>query len=239
MKDQWLLYQSEADDLVGEMVGDTRIGHWWRSIFEIKTLSGERKYSLIEKVVKSVSLHNGYSAVERSLSDNKRTADAERDHLMEQVIINLRRMKEYARANGGAEKVVVSEKMIQGMTEAKRKDEERLGKEREAKEEVERTRKRQEEEEKKKQQMIKVAAKSRRKLEEKEKSAEKDEEKLDEELEIAKRTLGDVGQSLKTAIEKKDTIGMKIASELVESSQKKIEAVSELRKKQLKERTAL
>ena len=66
---------------------------------------------------------------------------------MEQTMINLRRMKEYAQANDSAEKVVVLEKMLQGMAEAKRKDDERLRKEREAKEEVERMRKRQEEEE--------------------------------------------------------------------------------------------
>ena len=88
--------------------------------------------------------------MERSLSDNKNTVQNERDHLLEGTIIGLRRMKEYARSKGGAENVVISERMVKHIIEARKLDEERLRKEREAKEELKKAQKKKEENEEKK-----------------------------------------------------------------------------------------
>jgi hypothetical protein len=56
-----------------------------------------KKYPTLEKVIKStLCLPCGNSAVERSLSYNKGTEEAERDNFMEDTIINLRRLNEHA-----------------------------------------------------------------------------------------------------------------------------------------------
>ena len=137
VRDEWVLYQS--DDKVDILEEQSRADHYWHSVFSLKTLVGEKKYPLLEKLVKSIlSLHHGNSTVERSLSDNKNTVQNERDHLLEGTIIGLRRMKEYARSKGGAEHVVISERMVKHIIEARKLDEERLRKEREAKEELKR-----------------------------------------------------------------------------------------------------
>ena len=115
----------ESDDKVEEIGQHDRVDHWWRSIFKMKTLIGERKYPMLENLIKSVlSLHHANSAVERSLPDNDNTVQTERNNMLEETIISLRRMKEHARSKGGAENVVISESML--MLSAKMmKDEER------------------------------------------------------------------------------------------------------------------
>ena len=44
----------ERDDKVEEIREHNRFDHWWRSIFKMKTLIGERKYPMLEKLIKSV-----------------------------------------------------------------------------------------------------------------------------------------------------------------------------------------
>ena len=71
-RDEWMMY--ESDDKVEEIGGHNRVDHYWRSIFKIKTLTGERKYRILEKLINSVlSLNHADSAVERSLPDNNNT----------------------------------------------------------------------------------------------------------------------------------------------------------------------
>ena len=60
--DEWMMY--ESDDKVEEIGEHNRIDHWWRSIFKMKTLIGERKYPMLEKLIKSLlCLHHANSAV--------------------------------------------------------------------------------------------------------------------------------------------------------------------------------
>ena len=96
-------------------------------MFKIKTTSGETKYNQLQKVVKSVlSLQNANAAVERSLSDNKITLTKERIGLLPETLTGLRRMKEYARHKGGSHCIVFTQNMLEGMEEAKRKNDERI-----------------------------------------------------------------------------------------------------------------
>ena len=70
VRDEWMMYESDDHN---------RVDHWWRSIFKLKTLIGERKYPMLEKLIKSVlSLHHANSAVERSLSGSNNTVQTER-----------------------------------------------------------------------------------------------------------------------------------------------------------------
>ena len=52
VRDEWMMY--ERDDKVEEIREHNRFDHWWRSIFKMKTLIGERKYPMLEKLIKSV-----------------------------------------------------------------------------------------------------------------------------------------------------------------------------------------
>ena len=81
------------------------VDHWCDSIFEMKTLIGERKYPMLEKLIKSVllPLHHVNSAVERSLSDNNNTVQTERNNMLEETILSLK-MKEHAQKQRGSRK---------------------------------------------------------------------------------------------------------------------------------------
>ena len=70
--DEWMMHGS--DDKVKEIGEKNRVDHWWRSIFKMKTLIGDRKYPKLEKIIKNLlSLHHANSAVERSFSGNNNT----------------------------------------------------------------------------------------------------------------------------------------------------------------------
>ena len=127
------------------------VDHWWDSIFEMKTLIGERKYPMLEKLIKSVllPLHHVNSAVERSLSDNNNTVQTERNNMLEETIVSLK-MKEHAQSKGGAENVVISESILNHINDAKYKDNGRLRKEKVAMEDARRLQKQKEEHQKKK-----------------------------------------------------------------------------------------
>ena len=190
--DEWMMY--ESDDKVEEIGEHNRVDHWWRSIFKMKTLIGKRKYPLLENSIKSVlSLHHANSAVERSLSDNNNTVQTERNNMLEETIISLRRMKEHARSKGGAENVLISESMLNHINDAKRKDDERLRKEKEAME-----------------------------------------EKLNEDFEVAQRTLTDASACLQKAIVENDGVGIKVASEMIATSQRKVKEANKMREGLLK-----
>ena len=157
-------------------------------MFKIKTTSGETKYSQLQKVVKSVlSLQNANAAVDMSLSNSRNTLTKEQIGLLPELLIGLRRMKEYARHKGGSHCIVFTQNMLEEMKEAKRKNDERILKEHKAEEEVRQKLK----EDKKKEQeaMLKNAAKSKKNLEENKNMFEQEERKLDEELKLAQRML--------------------------------------------------
>ena len=157
-------------------------------MFKIKTISGETKYSQLQKVVKSVlSLQNANAAVDMSLSNSRNTLTKEQIGLLPELLIGLRRMKEYARHKGGSHCIVFTQNMLEGMKEAKRKNDERILKEHKAEEEVRQKLK----EDKKKEQeaMLKNAAKSKKNSEENKNMFEQEERKLDEELKLAQRML--------------------------------------------------
>ena len=106
LTDDWKLYQVENEkNLTGQ---DERIYYYWQNVFKLKTLPGAHKYPLLAKLVKSVlSLHHGNSAVERSLSDNENTVTTDRTELLDETVISLRRMTEYARSKGSAHNIIV------------------------------------------------------------------------------------------------------------------------------------
>ena len=68
----------ESDGKVEEIGEHNHVDHWWHSIFKMKTLIGERKYPMLEKLIKSLL------TIERSLSDNNNTVQTERNNMLEE-----------------------------------------------------------------------------------------------------------------------------------------------------------
>ena len=65
---------------------------------------------------------------------------------------------------------------------------------------------------------------------------EQEERKLDEELNLAQKMIDQATTSLTEAIEKGDMVGVRVASELVNSSRKKVDEAVLLRKQHVKDR---
>ena len=78
--------------------------------------------------------------------------------------------------------------------------------------------------------MLNNAAKSKKNLEENEKIFEQEERKFDEELNLAQRMLDQATTSLTKAIGKGDTVGVRVASESVNSSREKVDEAVLMRK---------
>ena len=82
--------------------------------------------------------------------------------------------------------------------------------------------------------MLKNAAKSNKNLEENE-MFEQEERKIDEELNLAQRMLDQATSSLTEAVGKGDMVGVKVASELVNSTRKKVDKAVLIRKQHVKD----
>ena len=137
-------------------------------------------------------------------------------------------MKEHARSKGGAENVVISGIMLNHLNDAKWEDDERLRKEKEAMEDARKLQKQKEEEHEKKK-ILEDIIRSKRILEEKERAMLKEEEKLNEDFEVAQRTLTDASACLQKAIVGNDEVEINVASEMIATSQRKLEEANKMR----------
>ena len=113
--------------------------------------------------------------------------------------------------------------MLERMKEAKRKNDERILEELKAEEEVRQKLKEDADNKKEEEAMLKNAAKSKINLEENEKMFEQEKRKLDEELNLAQIMLDQATTSLTEAGGKGDIVGVRVASELLNSSKKKVD----------------
>ena len=145
-------------------------------------------------------------------------------------------MREYARRKGGSHCIVFTQNMLEGIKEAKRKNERTL--EEHKAEEVRQKLKEDADKKKEQEAMLKNVAKSKKNLEENE-MFEQEERKLDEELNLAQRMLDQATTSLTEAIGKGDMVGVRVASELVNSLRKKVDEAVLMRKQHVKDRNEL
>ena len=73
----------------------TRVDHYWRDVFKLKTSNGNTNYPHLTKVVKAaLLLPHGNEDVERGMSENNRVVTAERNKLGEDTINGLRTTKD-------------------------------------------------------------------------------------------------------------------------------------------------
>ena len=121
LKDNWKIYQAKYNSKIDADL--SLLDHYLGNILKITNSSSQPKYHILCKLVKSVLLlHNENSAIELSLSDSKNTCTKERVSLMPDTLIDLCHMKKYPRRKVGAYCINVSDKMLEGMAVAKRKD---------------------------------------------------------------------------------------------------------------------
>lgn len=75
------MYQVEEN--VDIKTDHSYIDHYWCKIFQFLLVKGGNKYSILNKLVKSVlSLHNINADVERSVSDKKNTCTAKSKNIL-------------------------------------------------------------------------------------------------------------------------------------------------------------
>ena len=238
VKDEWRLYMVESEKKLPDALQCERVDHYWNQVFKIKTTSGHLKYIILPKLVKAIlAFQNGNANVERSLSDNKNTVTTERTELMEQTIVALRLMKEYARKCGGAENVCITEEMVKRMKEAKRLNDIRL------KEEAEKAKLDAAEQEKideaKKQaeHSLSLIQASKKSLEHEDKELSRKEKAARESLAVAQELLRDATSRLVNA--KGDPASIGVATVLIQGSQEKVDEVTNHLSQLDKERKSL
>ena len=92
VQSEWQMYYIEE-----KPVKQDRVDHYWRQLFNIKTL-GTLKYPTLTKLLKmALILPHSNADVERSLSVNNRTVTKDKVHLSEEAIIGLRATKDYVK----------------------------------------------------------------------------------------------------------------------------------------------
>ena len=74
-------------------------------------------------------------------------------------------------------------------------------------------------------------------MEKKEKELANDENKLTKEYELSQRVLKDGNESLNKAIDSNDTVGIKVAQEMIRTATKKLDKATTHRAEQMKIRT--
>ena len=96
-----------------------------------KSLQGEWKYSVVQKLVKGLlCLAHGNADVERSLSANKKTVTPERTSLGELTRNGLRTVKDHVKVSGESQNVKITKGLLQAWRDAHKAHAKRLADER-------------------------------------------------------------------------------------------------------------
>ena len=201
-------------------------------VFQEKSTQGRFKYSVLEKLVKSLlSLAHGNADVEQSLSANKTTVTPDRASLGDLTINGLRAVKDHIKMIGEPHNVQITKGRLQASREAHKAYSKRLSGERE---ELAKNKKLEEAEkqrlgdaEKEREKEAKKLEQSRLNLCEREKELAKSEEFKDNELQRAKTLYEEANDRLLKAIKSKNLNEATVAQGLLEVAKKKMEDVIE------------
>jgi len=127
--DEWKVYQTGQ---VNEESATRRLNHYWADVFQEKSLQGEWKYSILQKLVKGLlCLAHGNADVERSLSAKKKTVTPERTSLGELTINGLRTVKGHVKVSGEPQNVKITKGLLHAWRDAHKAHAKRLADERE------------------------------------------------------------------------------------------------------------
>ena len=208
----------------GEKVYD-RVDNYWAKVFGIQTATGDKKFNLLARVVKSpLCIHHGNVDAERSLSDNKNTVTDERTRLSELTINGLRLAKDFVNAHDGdVSKVMITKEMLQAGRNAHRTYYQRLDEEKEEAEQRKKLKLADIAEARAREEEKKEVNKEKDKLKEKEKSLRTSEIAQKEEMKAAEQLIVEGSKRLAKAIAKKDFTEAHVASALIDGARKKLE----------------
>ena len=107
--DEWKVYQEGNSDSTTH-----RIDHYWASVVQENSTQGRFKYSVLQKLVKSLlSLVHGNADVERSLSADKMTVTPDRASLGDLTINGLRAVKDHIKMIGEPHNVHITKGLLQ------------------------------------------------------------------------------------------------------------------------------
>ena len=225
--DEWKVYQAGDTDSTTR-----RVDHYWAEVFKEKSLQGEFKYSILQKLIKSLlSLAHGNADVERSLFANKKTVTPDRASLGDLTINGLRTVKDRARVCGAPHKVEITKGLLRAANEADKAYSKRLSDEKEelankkCSEEVEKQRLRDAEKERERE--AEKLEKSRANLAETEQKLMKSEKHKESELQAVKNLYDEAKDRLSEAIKNKNFNQATVAQGLLEVAEKKMEHAME------------
>ena len=109
--DEWKVYQAGDTDSTPR-----RVDHYWAELFKEKSLQGEFKCSILQKLIKTLlSLTHGNADVQRSLFANK-TLPPDRASLGDLTINGLPAVKDRVRVCGAPHKVEITKGLLQQQT---------------------------------------------------------------------------------------------------------------------------
>ena len=98
---------------------EERVDHYWANVFQEKSHHGKFKYSILQKLVKSVlSPAHGNADVERNLSANKKTGISDKAPLSDVTINGLSTVKDHVKLYGEPHNVHITRELLQARQEA-------------------------------------------------------------------------------------------------------------------------
>ncbi len=234
VSDEWRMYQCLDTSSFRHA---TRVDHYWRDVFKTKSTDGQKKFPVLEKVVKSILiLPHGNADVERGFSVNRDVIGDDRPDLEMDALNGLRLSKEVLKMyDGKPEKVPLTRELINAVAVARTSYEARKEKEKLENERLEQEKKRKMEEEKKLQKERERAAEEKESLQRKEKRLEEKEDEVKDEYDLGKAILEDGQKELAKGIKAKDLALITKANVLIETGKTKM-AEAEKQTKEIREK---
>jgi hypothetical protein len=206
-------------------VHEGRIDKYWAGVLEKKTLTGEQKYKVLPKVVKSaLTLAHGNADCERSLSANKRTLTPERTAMGEMTLLGIRAIKDAVRRAGGPHKVMINSEMRKAAQSAHSVYKKRMVA---LKEQEEKAKQKEDRENQIEQERMENLKKEKIELKADTKELAKEERKHQETLKEASEMIESANSQLSEALKKKNFLEVSIAQAILESANKKMKIARE------------
>lgn len=244
--DEWKIYQeadiplSWSEESYEDETNSVRVDHYWRSVFQMKLSTGEVKFNILPKLVKTaLALAHGNAHLERGFSANKRTLTSDRTALGAHSLNGLRTIKDALRSKHlNAHEIPITREMLTAARNASKAYKERKEKEDKEREERKKTAAAAKNEAEETTQMLKQACKQKDDFKNKDETLKKREELCMSSMNVAEKMFAEAGQKLSMAIERKDFTQMSIAQAMLDSARVKMESakqkLEELSKEKLK-----
>lgn len=228
--DEYKVYQERniPGDWIETRDGDTttsqRIDHYWAKVLDIKTLSGEKMFPKLAKLVKAtLCLSHGNADVERSLSVAKKVLGTERTLLTAESINGLRRVDDAVKSEGGKiPRMTYSKEMLKSARHAHSQYRSRLDEVNRAQELRRKEQQDRDEEIARKREEERLYEERKRKHKDAENKMQTEHKELQEELNVAGKLFKDTNDKLARAAKKKDYKEIPVLQAILETAMEKM-----------------